>query len=137
RRLRAAPDRGAAQRRRASPLGLRRRGDRAMVRRGGLRSRRDRASPRQSADGDAVVGTPAPCGAVLAPPGRRGPGGGGGGLVSAGVSTLRRAALLAADPIWHHGKRPQVSFEFFPPKTAEMEERLWQAVKRLEPLAPR
>ena len=29
-----------------------------------------------------------------------------------------------------------VSFEFFPPKTAEMEEQLWGAVKRLEPLAP-
>ena len=30
-----------------------------------------------------------------------------------------------------------VSFEFFPPKTPEMEETLWRAVKRLEPLAPR
>ena len=30
-----------------------------------------------------------------------------------------------------------VSFEFFPPRTAEMEENLWRAVKRLEPLAPR
>jgi methylenetetrahydrofolate reductase (NADPH) len=29
-----------------------------------------------------------------------------------------------------------VSFEFFPPKTAQMEEQLWRAVKRLEPLAP-
>lgn len=34
-------------------------------------------------------------------------------------------------------RRPLVSFEFFPPKTAEMEARLWDAVKRLEPLAPR
>lgn len=33
--------------------------------------------------------------------------------------------------------RPLVSFEFFPPKTPEMEAALWQAVKRLEPLAPR
>ena len=32
---------------------------------------------------------------------------------------------------------PQVSFEFFPPKTPEMEAKLWLAVKRLEPLAPR
>ncbi|MCU0620266.1 MAG: methylenetetrahydrofolate reductase [NAD(P)H] [Gemmatimonadales bacterium] len=31
----------------------------------------------------------------------------------------------------------QVSFEFFPPRTPEMEEALWRAIKRLEPLAPR
>ena len=29
-----------------------------------------------------------------------------------------------------------VSFEFFPPKTAEMEDQLWGAITRLEPLAP-
>jgi methylenetetrahydrofolate reductase (NADPH) len=29
-----------------------------------------------------------------------------------------------------------VSFEFSPPKTAEMEEQLWRAVRRLEPLRP-
>jgi methylenetetrahydrofolate reductase (NADPH) len=50
----------------------------------------------------------------------------------------RREALLGADPMWLKGaERPLVSFEFFPPKTAEMEAKLWQAVKRLEPLAPR
>ncbi|HVM78185.1 MAG TPA: methylenetetrahydrofolate reductase [NAD(P)H] [Stellaceae bacterium] len=32
---------------------------------------------------------------------------------------------------------PLVSFEFFPPKTPEMEAKLWLAIKRLEPLAPR
>ena len=32
--------------------------------------------------------------------------------------------------------RPHVSFEFFPPRTPEMEDKLWQAIKRLEPLAP-
>ena len=31
----------------------------------------------------------------------------------------------------------QVSFEFFPPRTPEMEETLWRAIKRLEPLSPR
>jgi len=30
----------------------------------------------------------------------------------------------------------RVSFEFFPPKTEEMENRLWAAIKRLEPLGP-
>ena len=34
-------------------------------------------------------------------------------------------------------KAPLLSFEFFPPKTPEMEGKLWQAVKQLEPLAPR
>ena len=46
--------------------------------------------------------------------------------------------LLAADPISDFDAGPpRVSFEFFPPKTAEMEERLWAAIKRLEPLRPR
>lgn len=31
----------------------------------------------------------------------------------------------------------QVSFEFFPPKTAEMEATLWRSITRLAPLAPR
>ena len=46
--------------------------------------------------------------------------------------------LLAADPVSDFDAGPpRISFEFFPPKTAEMEERLWAAVKRLEPLRPR
>src|SRR5271169_4533890 len=46
--------------------------------------------------------------------------------------------LLAADPVSDFDAGPpRVSFEFFPPKTAEMESRLWEVVKRLEPLAPR
>jgi len=32
---------------------------------------------------------------------------------------------------------PQVSFEFFPPKTPEMEATLWKSLQRLAPLAPR
>jgi methylenetetrahydrofolate reductase (NADPH) len=31
---------------------------------------------------------------------------------------------------------PRVSFEFFPPKTEQMEETLWRSVERLAPLAP-
>jgi methylenetetrahydrofolate reductase (NADPH) len=34
------------------------------------------------------------------------------------------------------GSRVAVSFEFFPPKTPEMEAQLWEAVGRLAPLAP-
>ena len=49
----------------------------------------------------------------------------------------RRAALLAAEPLAAGGAQPLVSFEFFPPKTPEMEEKLWQTIKRLEPLGPR
>jgi methylenetetrahydrofolate reductase (NADH) len=46
--------------------------------------------------------------------------------------------LLSADPVGDFdGGPPRVSFEFFPPKTPEMEERLWAVIKRLEPLMPR
>ena len=41
------------------------------------------------------------------------------------------------DRVTTHHSPFQVSFEFFPPRTAEMEENLWRAVKRLEPLGPR
>ena len=34
------------------------------------------------------------------------------------------------------GKRPYVSFEFFPPKNETMDERLWECVRRLEPMQP-
>jgi methylenetetrahydrofolate reductase (NADPH) len=34
------------------------------------------------------------------------------------------------------GRRIRVSFEFFPPRTAEMEQNLWQAIGRLAPLQP-
>src|SRR3979490_3363613 len=33
-------------------------------------------------------------------------------------------------------KAPAISFEFFPPKTEEMERNLWDTIKRLAPLAP-
>jgi methylenetetrahydrofolate reductase (NADPH) len=46
--------------------------------------------------------------------------------------------LLAADPVGDFdGRPPRVSFEFFPPQTPEMEARLWEVIKRLEPLGPR
>jgi methylenetetrahydrofolate reductase (NADPH) len=45
--------------------------------------------------------------------------------------TPPRASRFAAE-----GRRARVSFEFFPPKTAEMEATLWEAIGRLAPLAP-
>src|SRR5207245_10754202 len=33
-------------------------------------------------------------------------------------------------------KRPAISFEFFPPKTEEMERNLWDTINRLAPLSP-
>src|ERR1700760_1814065 len=36
----------------------------------------------------------------------------------------------------HVPKRPAISFEFFPPKTAEMEKSLWETINRLAPLSP-
>lgn len=33
--------------------------------------------------------------------------------------------------------RPNISFEFFPPASAEMQRKLWDALKRLAPLGPR
>jgi methylenetetrahydrofolate reductase (NADPH) len=36
----------------------------------------------------------------------------------------------------HTPKSPAISFEFFPPKTEEMERNLWETIKRLAPLAP-
>lgn len=42
----------------------------------------------------------------------------------------RKSRLLGSGDI-------DVSFEFFPPKNEKMEEQLWQAVHRLEPLGPR
>jgi methylenetetrahydrofolate reductase (NADPH) len=54
------------------------------------------------------------------------------------ASLAQKPGLLSADPVGDFdGGPPRVSFEFFPPKTPEMEERLWAVIKRLEPLAPR
>src|ERR1700750_645848 len=33
-------------------------------------------------------------------------------------------------------RAPAISFEFFPPKTAEMERNLWDTISRLAPLPP-
>src|ERR1700742_2547154 len=36
----------------------------------------------------------------------------------------------------HATRRPNISFEFFPPKSAEMEKNLWETINRLAPLSP-
>ena len=56
----------------------------------------------------------------------------------ASLDPRQTRGLLGADPVIDFDRGPpRVSFEFFPPKTVEMEARLWEVVKRLEPLGPR
>ena len=45
-------------------------------------------------------------------------------------------APLRASRFQHPERHIRVSFEFFPPKTEEMEQTLWEAIARLAPLAP-
>jgi methylenetetrahydrofolate reductase (NADPH) len=48
--------------------------------------------------------------------------------------------MTEISPAPHDGhsapNRPAISFEFFPPKTEEMEKSLWDTIKRLAPLTP-
>ena len=48
--------------------------------------------------------------------------------------------MTEISPSAHDGhsapNRPAISFEFFPPKTEEMEKSLWDTIKRLAPLTP-
>ena len=46
------------------------------------------------------------------------------------------SALRASRFAKKGGRRNRVSFEFFPPATAEMEKTLWDSIERLAPLAP-
>jgi methylenetetrahydrofolate reductase (NADPH) len=48
------------------------------------------------------------------------------------MSSIRRSRFTDAGAT----PRIRVSFEFFPPKTAEMEQTLWEAIGRLAPLRP-
>ncbi len=55
-------------------------------------------------------------------------------------NTLQRwltAPRIGALPALAEAPAPQLSFEFFPPKTEALETQLWACIRRLEPLAPR
>lgn len=58
------------------------------------------------------------------------------------MATLAEARALLLSPLGpvaragDNANPVRVSFEFFPPKTDQAEENLWQAVRRLEPLNP-
>src|SRR5712691_523987 len=57
---------------------------------------------------------------------------------STGHQPAKSGAVISTDLLAERGGAPPlVSFEFFPPKTDEMEEKLWQTIKRLEWLTPR
>src|SRR6202161_4571665 len=45
-------------------------------------------------------------------------------------------AIPVAPGVPRATKQPAMSFEFFPPKTEEMERNLWEVISRLAPLAP-
>src|SRR5690349_16434495 len=55
-------------------------------------------------------------------------------------SGASRSAMTEITPAAFDGHRalhsPRISFEFFPPKTEEMEKSLWETINRLAPLAP-
>ena len=55
-------------------------------------------------------------------------------------NTLQRwltGPRIGALPAMAELPAPQLSFEFFPPKTEALEAQLWSCIRRLEPLAPR
>jgi methylenetetrahydrofolate reductase (NADPH) len=58
-------------------------------------------------------------------------------LVLSTVAELVSAMTEVTPPATERGlKHPAISFEFFPPKTEEMEKSLWDTIKRLAPLTP-
>jgi methylenetetrahydrofolate reductase (NADPH) len=62
------------------------------------------------------------------------------GSGASGVATLERwltAPRVARLPELGTAPPPQLSFEFFPPRTEALEAQLWTCIRRLEPLRPR
>src|SRR4249919_1356552 len=49
---------------------------------------------------------------------------------------MEHSPLPRASRFQHPERRIRVSFEFFPPKTEEMEKTLWESITRLAPLKP-
>src|SRR6202011_1667579 len=59
-------------------------------------------------------------------------------LMLSTVAELVSAMTEVTPPATERGlKHPDISFEFFPPKTEEMEKSLWDTINRLAPLAPK
>ena len=59
-------------------------------------------------------------------------------MTAISVSQLEEARRALDAPLFADvGGDMEVSFEFFPPKTENMEKQLWGAIRSLEPLAPR
>src|SRR5262245_9002990 len=52
------------------------------------------------------------------------------------MSTEPRASRFVRSRGEEDERRIRVSFEFFPPKTEEMEKTLWESITRLAPLRP-
>ncbi|MDB5456784.1 MAG: methylenetetrahydrofolate reductase [Caulobacter sp.] len=57
-------------------------------------------------------------------------------MTPANISTTPRRVIGPVARAGERVGRPSVSFEFFPPKTPQMEENLWAAINRLAPLDP-
>src|SRR6476660_5305961 len=109
------------------------------------RPRAAAASPRRSSDRGDLDGVSARAPGIAAswrargPPARRVHRKGASGMSDKSLAAAApQRGLLSADPVGDFdGAAPRVSFEFFPPKTPEMEARLWEVIKRLESLGPR
>ena len=59
------------------------------------------------------------------------------GMIRPSLSQLEEARRALDTPLFADlAGDATVSFEFFPPKTEKMEEKLWESIKTLEPLRP-
>src|SRR5690606_13147956 len=131
-RFRAPRARVPAPRARPPPSGLHRCRDARLVRRGRADPRTAGAARRRPSDRGGLGG-------AARRHGRRGRAFLGADRAERGGMNVNAARAFAERRFaWLGEPLPDVaiSFEFFPPKTAEAESRLWQAIERLAPLQP-